>query len=250
VPVGRLVLYAWSPLVVSEICVSGHVDALVVPLALATLLAFESGRPRWAGAAIGAAALLKLYPALLVLAAPRGARAKTALAAFVVAAVGYAPYAALSGTGVLGFLPDYFRSGEDFNHGLRALVQAGLEPLVPHARQVAMALCGAALACVLVAIARRGDEPVRSARGIVLAFLLLLPTAIHPWYGLWLAPLVVLRPHPAGIWLVGALPLSYLKYAAPAEQMPLWVLVVEWLPAWALFAAHAWATRARGLAPS
>ena len=267
-PAGRLVLYAWSPLVVSEVAVSGHLDAFVLPLALLALMLSRRRRDRPApedrapgsagpqprppaaapGALIGAAAAMKLYPILLLLALPRRARLRAGAAAAAVLAAGYALYAPSAGVRVLGFLPDYFGSAEDFNIGLRALLQEALAPWLDHPRPVAMALTALLLAAACVHLSRRGGDPLDRAGLVALAFLLLLPTAAHPWYALWLVPFMVVRPRPAGLWLVLALPLSYLKYDAPGEVMPPWIPVVIWAPALLLVAARL-ALRARRRAP-
>ncbi len=241
---GHLLLYAWSPLVISEVCVSGHLDALVLPLAIAAL-ALADRRAAWTGALIGAAALLKLYPLLLLCALPHPARLRAGAAAAAVIALGYLPYLAGAGGGVLGFLPDYVRTGEDFNPSVRGYLESGLAPLTAQARSLAMALVAAALAAVCLAVARRpGADRFAAARTLALAFVLLLPTAVHPWYALWLVPLAALAPSPAAIWIAGLLPLSYLKYVAPGELMPAWIPALEWLPALALLLVT-WRTAAR-----
>jgi hypothetical protein len=238
IPRGRIAIHAWSPLVVSEVACSGHLDALVLLLLVAALLAAERARPAWAGLLLGAAAACKLYPALLFAALPRG-RLRAALAGGALVAAGYVAYGLEAGPRVLGFLPEYVRSGEDFNLGLRGLLESALGATGRAARPLAMGLSALALAAVVVRIARRRDPDVlAAARDLALAFVLLLPTAVHPWYGLWLVPLLVLRPSAAGLWIVLLLPLSYLKYGAPGGVMPIWVAVLEWLPAFALLAVE------------
>ena len=242
-PCGRLILYAWSPLVVAETCVSGHVDVLVLVPVLVALIQAERDRPATAGAFIGLAALVKLYPLLLLAALPHR-RARATAAALVVVAAGYLFYAD-AGRGVLGFLPEYVRSGEDFNSGLRTFLEWVLNSLTPHAHTVAAGLCLATLALVAGKVAiRRAKDPFPAAAALITAFLVTMPTPVHPWYALWLAPLLLFAPLPAGLWLVAVLPLSYLKYGTLGDVMPPWVLVVEWLPAFALVA---WSSRRRAI---
>lgn len=237
-PRGRIAIHAWSPLVVSEVACSGHLDALVLLLIVAGLLAALRARPAWAGLLLGAAAACKLYPALLFAALPRG-RGRAVLAGGTLVAAGYVAYGLEVGPRVLGFLPEYVRTGEDFNLGLRGLLEVALGFTGRAARPLAMGACALALAAVVARTARRRDPDVLgAARDLALAFVLLLPTAVHPWYGLWLVPLLVLRPSAAGAWVVLLLPLSYLKYGAPGGVMPAWVPVIEWVPAFALLAAE------------
>lgn len=240
---GQLAVYAWSPLVISEVCVSGHIDALVLPLILAALLLAQARRGAWAGAVLGAATLLKLYPVVLLVAIPRSARRAAIAAAAAVVALTYLPWVALEGSSVLGFLPDYVRTGEDFNMAVRGFLQDGLALVTVHARPIAMATCAAVLTAVLLRLATANDaerDPFRVARDAALAFVLLLPTAVHPWYALWLVPLVAVSPSAAGLWLVGMLPLSYLKYSTATGAMPMWIPWVEFVPALALLVGERW----------
>ena len=238
-PVGRLALYAWSPLIISEVCVSGHLDAFVLPLITLALLCAEQKRPTLAGALIGAAAAMKLYPILLLAALPRRVAWRAAAASLAVIGVGYAIYAPPVGLRVLGFLPDYVRTGEDFNLGLRGFVQSALAGWLPQARPVAMAVCAALLIASLVWVwQKREDDAFVKAGVIALAYLVFLPTAAHPWYALWLVPFLVVRPLPAGLWIVATLPLSYLKYGTPGDEMPPWVPVLIWVPALVLIGVH------------
>ena len=240
---GQLAIYAWSPLVISEVCVSGHLDALVLPLILAALLLAQARRGVWAGAVLGAATLLKLYPVLLLIAVPRASRRAAIAAAAAVIALTYLPWVALEGSSVLGFLPDYVQTGEDFNMAVRGFLQSGLALVTVHARPIAMAACAAALAGVLLHLTAANDaerDPFRTARNTALAFVLLLPTAVHPWYALWLVPFVAVSPSAAGLWVVGLLPLSYLKYSTASGEMPAWIPWVEFVPALALLAGDRW----------
>ena len=47
------------------------------------------------------------------------------------------------------------------------------------------------------------------------------------------------RPSAAWLWLLGALPLSYLKYATPDGVMPAWVVPLELVPVFVLLAIEA-----------
>lgn len=236
-------IYAWSPLVVSEVCVSGHIDALVLPLCVGGILLAGTRRKALGGLLVGAAALLKIYPALLLAAFPRGGRKSAVAAAVGLAALLYSVYIAWSGSAVLGFLPKYVGVAEDFNIGVRRWVESGLGLFLANPRPAAIILCLGAMCAAVVAIARTGEDVFWKARSIALAFMLLLPTAVHPWYAVWLVPFLAFRPSPAGVWLVGILPLSYLKYGAPGGVMPNWIPIVEWLPTFALLGLAWWWSR-------
>src|SRR5919201_2840825 len=64
-PAGRVVLYAWHPLAIVEIAGSGHPEALLLALTLASLLLWDRGRRIGTGVALAAAALTKFVPILV-----------------------------------------------------------------------------------------------------------------------------------------------------------------------------------------
>ncbi len=233
----RAVLYAWSPLAVYEVGNNGHLEAAVLPLLLAAVLARRAGRLRATGLWLGAAASLKLYPLLLALALapPRWLRVLGPALALLAAL--YLAYGLQVGAGVLGFLPRYMGVAEDHNIGLRAALETLLQPVVhQHRREIAFGLCLLAMAAGLLWVARSTaplEEKVRDLAGV---YLLTVPTALHPWYALWLVPWLCVAPRAAWLWLVATVPLSYLKYATPDGVMPAWVVPVEFVPTAALLA--------------
>src|SRR5260370_33347635 len=114
-PPAAVVLSAWAPLVVYEGVQAAHLDVAFLPPLLMALLWRQEGRMAAAGLALGAAILIKLYPAVLLVAWWRRGEWRLPAVCFVAVVAGYVPYASPVGFGVLGFLPEYFSSGEDFN---------------------------------------------------------------------------------------------------------------------------------------
>ena len=179
---------------------------------------------------------MKLYPAVLLPAWWRRDDWRFPAATAAIVGLGYLPYVAALGTGALGFLPEYLTSPEDHNIGLRALLTYPFGFTGEVARGVAMALLFAAMAAVLVIIGRRArqDPPGlwRASALAVGAYLLLVPTAMHPWYVGWVVPFLCVRPSPAWLWFSGAVTLSYV--AAP---LPWWAWLLEYGPLYALLLA-------------
>jgi alpha-1,6-mannosyltransferase len=64
-PRERVLIYAWHPLPLWEFTGHGHIDAIAVLCITVAMCAAAHGRWRWAGAAIGGAALIKYWPAYL-----------------------------------------------------------------------------------------------------------------------------------------------------------------------------------------
>lgn len=255
----RSLLYAWHPLVISEIGRSGHIDALAVLLLLGALLAHTARRPLTTGALLAGATLVKFYaaavlPALLWIG---GRRRWHPVAAFAVTTVLlYVPYLGV-GTGVLGYLPGYLDE-EGFDSGKRFYVlnqidavTGGLPGAVDWAAVyeglVVVALAALALWCV-----RRPPATPRDAIDRAMALmlvLLLLSTPTYPWYLLLVLALMPLASArlavPAAVAGAGATML-YLQWWLPSS--PAWPLHVTWgagLVALALAALHH-----RGLLPS
>ena len=253
----RLVLWAWSPLVVLELGVNAHVDALGIALLVASLLAWQRGRTSAAGALVAAAAAVKLLP---VVALVGMRRRRTLLVAAVVALALAIPYAT-AGPRMAGSLGEYGRRWR-VNDGAYALLYAGAERLVAHSRFagrydmaasprlarlvtgrdrdtlfpdevasfVARAWAGAIFLAVVAWALWRRLSAIRLTEAAIGAFVLLTP-ALHPWYALWLLPLVAVGGSPA--WLVLALlvPLGYLPLdgwlAGGPWRDPVWTRALE-----------------------
>ena len=119
-------LYALSPVPVVEVVNNAHVDGLAALFVVLALLAAARRRPAWAGALLGAAAMVKLYPAVLGLAfvavtGLRRAGARFVGAAAAVVVLGYLPHVAAVGLRVVGYLPGYLRE-ERYAEGGRYLL--------------------------------------------------------------------------------------------------------------------------------
>ncbi len=314
VPPSAVLVYAWAPLAVLEGVQAGHVDFVMLPLLLLALGWRQTGRLPRAGIALGLAALVKLYPAVLLLAWWRRGDWKCPAACGAVMLAAYGLYLPGVGPGVVGFLPRYFSSAEDFNIGLRlfltdaiglvigdrarhalgrfavGLMQASgyLDPQVPLGqllspeeaaslrqalsmpseeigqvlllqlgneviRAVAILVSFAVLTAVLILIGRAHGRGVlgifRAGMAAVAAYLVLVPTAMHPWYAVWILPFLTVHRSAAWLWFTGAVPLSYLKYAWGPTGLPLWVRLLEFLPLYGLLVWEWRAGRAAAQSP-
>ncbi len=253
VPPPAVLLYAWAPLTVFEGVQAGHVDFAFLPALLLALRWRQEGRMAMSGAALGVAALIKLYPAALLLAWWRRGEWRLPLACGAVLTAGYLPYFVGVGTGVIGFLPEYFGSAEDFNVGLRFFLTDGIGLGGEAARGIAMVLLAGILVAVLLRIGlgliENAQGVLRAGMAAISAYLVLIPTAMHPWYAVWILPFVAVRPSLAWLWFTGAVSLSYLKYHWDPAGFPLWLRAVEFLPLYG-FLAWEWLTGRGTLASS
>ncbi|HEX2463979.1 MAG TPA: hypothetical protein VHR17_05075 [Thermoanaerobaculia bacterium] len=264
-PAGRVIAYAWNPLVVLEVAGMGHVDALgVLPLLVAALFLVEPQpkhaaiarrRSAAAGAALALAILAKLVPLLLV---PAWTRASARRVLFVAAcgallAVVAVPFA----IGAPGFPPGLVTyavswewNGPVFEPLWRALDWAGAVPWTKarlddlkaatghhelwnplyhyvYPQLLAKVVLAIAMAGVVIASLRRAD-PIDAAL-TVLGGVLVLSATVYPWYALWMLPLAALQWSVP--WLVLSLSLlaSYLPRFLDVPLLP-WPFLLIWGP--------------------
>jgi len=191
-------LYALSPIPVVEVVNNGHVDGLAALFVLVALLAAARRRPAWAGALLGGAALVKLYPAVLGLAllSAVGDRRRSTLvrvggAAAAVVALAYLPHVAAVGLRVLGYLPGYLQE-ERYGEGGRYLL-AGILGLPPGLTAVLAA--SGFLAVGAWVLLRRPAAP--RACAALFGALLLAVTPVQPWYAVTLLVVAAVAGAPA-----------------------------------------------------
>src|SRR5262249_7996537 len=128
-PLGRLAIYAWNPLLLVEIWGSGHLDALVLMTVTAAALASARRRDGLAAILLGIGTLVKPYPAVLFLLLPGRRRAGVATAFASVVVAGTVAFGGLHSWPIAP-IGRYVRD-EYFNPGIvRALVNEPLLALV------------------------------------------------------------------------------------------------------------------------
>lgn len=251
-----LALYALCPLPAVEIVNNGHVDGLGVALLLGALAVLESPKPArlpwrpWvAGALVGAAALVKLYPAIMLVpmwAAPgvtRRDRLRMTAAFSAVVVVGYAPHVAAVGVKVLGYLPGYLKEEHYTGQASRFLL-VDLLRLPPKGSDVVIALLVAATAGWIL---RRRPEPATGAAALM-GVLLLCATPVQPWYGITLLALAAAAQRAHWGWIVLAgYPYFFAVILAAKHVVGLGEL--SYGTAAVLVVLTAWAWRRRGTSP-
>ncbi len=232
-PRGRVILYAWQPLTVFEIASSGHVDALAVPFILLAVLAWRGHRNAAAGIALGAATLVKIFPVVLLPAFLGRRRWPLLLACAATIGLAYLPFLAGAGLKALGHLPQFLSDpGETFNPSLMGLASLVLGRISPAPLVWASWMGGAAMAATLLWLFRTETDGLNALLAriwVVATALTLLTPTLHPWYLLWLLPLLTIQPRPAWIYLTGAISVSYIFYiVTPATRLLIGGL--EYLP--------------------
>ena len=211
-PRQRVLFYAWHPLPLFEFAGSGHIDAAAIGLMLLACWLSGRARPFSAGAALGAAALVKFFPAVIAPALYRrwGWRLPTALCGVII--VLYLPYLGV-GWHVLGFLPDYAHD-EGLANGSGFFIMNALGavlPLPPWATAIYLMVGCAIMAGIAWAVVMR-RHPARVALTAALALLTTFTLWVSPhlaWYFTWIIPFLCFRPSWALIYLSASAPLLY-----------------------------------------
>lgn len=214
-PLERIVIYAWHPVVLWEFAGSGHIDAAIVTFVALALWARRREAAWLTGIALAGAALVKFFPAVIFPALYRRWDWKMPAAAAATLIAGYLPFLA-AGRGILGFLPGYVRE-EGLNSGagfflwnlLRAAVPAASTSNVPYLTFAAAVL--ASLGIYVMLSDRAGDRYVASAGGLAAAFTVLL-SPHFPWYFAWIVAFLCFMPAPSVLYLSVA---SLLLYFVP-----------------------------------
>jgi len=205
-PRGRVLLYAWNPLVIWQYAGGGHIDSAAIALVAVALVAHARRWEGLTGVALGCATLVKWYPAVLFPAfyRPRGWKMPLAMGATMVA--GYLPYLGV-GARVIGFLPGYARE-EGLLSGHRFFL-LGLARLAGAAVPPPVYIMGALVTLLAIGV-RLMRQPERTALGdirgaglLAVVFMALISTH-YLWYFGWLALFLVVVPTAALLYLTAA----------------------------------------------
>lgn len=231
----RIIIYAWNPLVIFEIAYSGHLEGLTVFLMVAALYLSAIHKQIPGIFMLALAAAVKMYPALLLAAfLNRGGRIKGLIVFLLPIFLLYLPFIG-AGNKISGFLPVYLKNSyESFNLGLKNLLMR-LIPEIDYYLLSLLFIAVLALAGLVVFLRYKEDREVLwHAYFLSGLLMILMPASLHPWYVILIIPFLAIYPSAAWLIFTCSVSLSYLKYASPQGIMPTWILLVEYLPLFAL----------------
>ncbi len=235
-PMARILLFAWAPLLVIEGYLPGHSDVLALPLICLLIRGVLSGRPALCGLSLAAAIMVKPLAVFLVPAAARelgirGASRMLAVCCAVLAAV-YVPIL-ISGPAHLGPMA-LMAARWSFNGIIVKLLGTAL-PETP------LRIASFAVMAALVAAGTALGRDFLSRCLISMAAVFAMSPVVYPWYVVWIVPLVVLRPDPALIALSILIPITDIAAIGASFEgrgvAPLWSTLVAFLPFHALMIA-------------
>ena len=248
----RLVLlYAWNPLPIIETAGNGHSDALGVMLTLVAVHALSTSRKNLGVMALAGAFLSKLIPVLALplcwrLISRESNRLRDFWPILWFPALTFGGYALFLEArfqlfaGLSTYLDKWRFNDALFSIFYYLLKEPALEPddaALLAAKQIFALL----LAIVALWSGWKTADPFRALFFIMGTYLLLTPT-LHPWYLLWILPLMPLFPNTAWLLLSGLVIFSYnalfreLDTGLWVEQT--WVKWVEYGPFFLLMALH------------
>jgi hypothetical protein len=207
-PRAWVVLYLWHPLVLFEFAGNGHADAIGMLLLALAFWGWAARKPMASGLALGLAGLVKFLP-WIALPSLLSRLGRSALVIPLVIGAFYLGFwgRGLDPLGSLGVFAAKWR-GNDFLFSVFVPQDAGDTQLHQ----------GKILAGVLVVLVWLTTRFLRrswiSTYGWTVGALLLVSPVVHPWYVIWLLPVLFVLPHPA--WWIWSLTvfMAYLPLAA------------------------------------
>jgi alpha-1,6-mannosyltransferase len=219
-----VLVYAWHPLLATEVAGSGHIDIVGVLLLLVSAAALARRWRAIAALAFGLAVAVKFLPIVLLPLYWKRIRIRDgALAAGVVALL-YVPFLN-HGRVPIGSLGTYVQSFR-FNGPVFAMLERVVAP------QLVVGL--ALLAGFLTAIWLRSKAQAFSSDAFAwpMAATLLCAPVVYPWYLLWLLPFVrSASTVPIIIWTVSIIPTYYvwhLRMLGRPWLVPGWIMFLEY----------------------
>jgi len=250
-------IYWINPLVIKEVANTGHVDGLLSPLLIAVVIGIASNRRVIAWLCIALSAGIKLWPLMLTPFTPlRGADRYdrrlffAGLFSVIVLAVLVMPMLLSSSDGSIGVVAyaSEWRVNNPGFESLRFLIW--IITRSEHTDLVARISVALIVGAVLLAAARNSLlSPAQLCDRMIVAItaLLLLAPAVYPWYFLWIAALLALRPRLSLLILSVLLPIYYSRFYFEANGQRDWftgmVMWVEFAPVFLLLAAELYTHR-------
>lgn len=218
--------YAWSPLLITDVATSSHVDILGVLLLLVSLTALRRHWRTAAAVAFALAVAVKFLPIALAPLYWRRIRIRDGLIAALAVVILYVPF--LEGRripiGSLGTYIQRFRFNDPIFSGLERMI--GADATVGLAIVVGLATA--------VWLRSRSQSASSNQWAWPMAMSLAFAPVVYPWYLLWLLPFLrSLSTLPLFVWSVTILSTYFvwhLRALGRPWQVPLWVTTLEYAP--------------------
>ena len=230
-PLGRVLIYAWNPLVIVEVAGSGHNDPLALGLMLAALWAITADKPKLSILYLALSFVAKFFSVVLIPSFFLGIRRIRPFLIFpAVIVLFYLSYLDAGDRLFHGLLvySDKWR----FNDSLFTLALTATGSLI-HAKVVV----GSIFMVIVLGRMLSDRAHLQTAYVLVGAYLLLTPT-FQPWYLIWIVPFLCFFPNRAWILLTGLAMVAYnvlIQFTQTGIwREETWVRYVQFIPFYTL----------------
>ncbi len=239
VPRSNMLLWLFSPLILTEFYLSAHLDILAMPFLVGALVAIKQKRAGLSGMLLAIATLVKFYglffaPFILLSYVGRD-RVRFALGYAATLVALYLPYTIGAGTSVFGSLFKYLTDWQ-FNASVFFVLKYAL------GMGSARIVVGVAFVGWLLWLLWRRRN-VLDQMFAAFGGYLVLTTTFFPWYFVWIYPFVLRNLSPAFLFLSGSVLLSYhvfIGYYSVGKWVPiLWLGILSYLPFFTLLIVSA-----------
>lgn len=259
----RVLIYAWSPLILKEFANSGHMDTIALAAVIGSVLLLLSRRPVAAAISLAIGVGSKYYPLVLVpfmaghIWQHNKERALPAALAFIgTLAVCFGPFMLYDRWQLFGGLDIYAHTWQ-LNAGLFGIIEwavtmwAGENIILT--RAVVTSLFFMTLAATIWWL-RRLDSTQKLSMAVFLASAaaFIFSPVQAPWYLSWVVPWLCLHPSRAWLWLTALIQFYYLGFYVEYHwtgiyMQNLWNLIklIEYVPFVLLLAYQGWKYRER-----
>jgi alpha-1,6-mannosyltransferase len=237
-PLSRVILYAWNPLVIKEFSNSGHLDVAAIFFVMLGCVFLMKGLKTFSAVSLGLAILVKIYPLILLPALIRHFRLKHFAIVGVVIILGYIPFV---GAQELLFdgLGTYARYWE-FNDSGYVLLTGILKFLTKSPDLIAKSLIIMGLLGFGLSQSRQAahnDSSMLKVFFYIIGLLLIFSPTVDTWYITWIIPFLCFVPAKSWLILSGSCVFAYLFYWKNQDLW--WIRVIEYAPFYLCFIVEA-----------
>jgi alpha-1,6-mannosyltransferase len=242
-------LYAWHPLVIVELGISGHLDGLMIPFVLLAFLCMMQNRPWLVGGSLAMATLIKLYPAILLPVVYRKGGWQMPLVFFGLVGMGYLLYLD-AGQQIIGYLPYYISPYEFYNLSLRPILMWLIGLIIanpfPYVKWLSASLLFLVMVHCVLQPPKSPPQAIQWGVGLIVLCLLLVSPSVFQWYLVWLLALVTLiqsQLTPAWLYWSWSVNLAYLETLPSFADARDGLRIVEYVPIFLCIIGYWWLVR-------
>jgi alpha-1,6-mannosyltransferase len=219
-----VLVYAWHPLLATEVAGSGHIDIVGVLLLLVSAAALARRWRTVAALAFGLAVAVKFLPIVLLPLFWKRVRIRDGALAAIMVALLYVPFLN-HGRIPIGSLGTYVQSFR-FNGPVFAMLERVAAP------QLVVGLAVLAVFLTAMWLRRKTLASTSDVFAWPMAATLLCAPVVYPWYLLWLLPFVrSASTVPIIIWTVSIIPTYYVWHLRALGRpwlVPGWIMLLEY----------------------